>query len=188
MARPKITVKCVADDYANRSIERIVEFSDGLPGGKGGLIALRRMDDGTLRVDVYRTDDGVVVVGPRTGGTLGDGRFSVAREFTGAPEHPAYNLRPGERWVARFQGDWIGSSTTENGARAVADAFDLDRRGSNYDVADESAGTLAIKVDGEEIDHADTPAEAERHRNTIIYGGVGTEDNTTIERRPKKKD
>jgi nucleoside-triphosphatase THEP1 len=38
-----------------------------------------------------------------------------------------------------------------------------------------------IKVDGEEIDHADTRAEARRARDTIIYGEIGTEENTTIE-------
>ncbi len=41
----------------------------------------------------------------------------------------------------------------------------------------------AIKVDGEEIDHADSFAEARKNRDTIIYGGIGTEDNTTIVRR-----
>jgi hypothetical protein len=45
------------------------------------------------------------------------------------------------------------------------------------------SGKYAIKVDGEEIDHADTRAEANRARNTIIYGELGTEDNTTIEPR-----
>ncbi len=39
-----------------------------------------------------------------------------------------------------------------------------------------------VLVNGEEIDHADTLAEARRARNTIIYGGIGTEDNTTIEK------
>lgn len=48
---------------------------------------------------------------------------------------------------------------------------------------DPPSGKYAIKVDGEEIDHADTRAEAKRYRDTIVYGGIGTEDNTTIERR-----
>lgn len=43
------------------------------------------------------------------------------------------------------------------------------------------SGKFAIKVNGEEIDHAETRAEATRNRNTIIYGGIGTEANTTIE-------
>lgn len=41
-----------------------------------------------------------------------------------------------------------------------------------------------IKVDGEEIDHADSMSDAERARNTIIYGEIGTEANTTIEDAP----
>ncbi len=45
------------------------------------------------------------------------------------------------------------------------------------------SGKFVIKVDGEEIDHADTPAEARRARDTIIYGGIGTESTTTIEGR-----
>ncbi len=45
------------------------------------------------------------------------------------------------------------------------------------------SGVYAIRVDGEEIDHADTSAKAKRHRDTIIYGEIGTPDNTTIERR-----
>jgi hypothetical protein len=48
----------------------------------------------------------------------------------------------------------------------------------------ETHGKFAIKVDGEEIDHADTPAEAQRNRDTIIYGEIGTEANTTIETKP----
>ena len=46
----------------------------------------------------------------------------------------------------------------------------------------------AIKVDGEEIDHAETLAAARRARDTIIYGGIGTEANTTIERKPSADD
>lgn len=40
---------------------------------------------------------------------------------------------------------------------------------------------FAITVDGVEIDHADTRAAAKRARNAIIYGGIGTQDNTKIE-------
>lgn len=47
----------------------------------------------------------------------------------------------------------------------------------------ETHGNFAIKVDGEEIDHADTRAEAKHHRDTILYGEIGTEANTTIEPR-----
>jgi hypothetical protein len=42
-----------------------------------------------------------------------------------------------------------------------------------------------INVNGEEIDHVDTLAKAKRARNTIIYGGIGTEDNITIEKRKR---
>lgn len=45
------------------------------------------------------------------------------------------------------------------------------------------AGRYVIKVDGEEIDHADSMTEARRNRDAIIYGGIGTEANTTIEQR-----
>ena len=45
------------------------------------------------------------------------------------------------------------------------------------------SGAFVIRVNGEEIDHADTRAEAERARDTIIYGGIGTAENTTVERR-----
>ena len=46
------------------------------------------------------------------------------------------------------------------------------------------SGKYAITVDGEEIDHADTLAEARRNRDTIIYGEIGTPENTKIQRRP----
>jgi hypothetical protein len=38
----------------------------------------------------------------------------------------------------------------------------------------------SIQVNDEEIDHADSLAEARRARGTIIYGGIGAEANTTI--------
>ncbi|HEX9807894.1 MAG TPA: hypothetical protein VGA34_13455 [Alteraurantiacibacter sp.] len=60
MARPSIKTRCVADTYADKSCERIAEFS--APNGKGGLIAIRQNSDGTVTVHVYRLDDGVEVV------------------------------------------------------------------------------------------------------------------------------
>lgn len=54
MARPSVTLNCVADKYADKRSERIVEFD-------GGLIAFRRHDDGTLTVDLYRLDANVRV-------------------------------------------------------------------------------------------------------------------------------
>lgn len=65
--RPRISCPCVADWYG-RGPERIAEVFD--PVLKVGcLINVRRMDNGTLRVDVYRIDKGVdVFVGKAEGG------------------------------------------------------------------------------------------------------------------------
>jgi hypothetical protein len=60
--RPSINLKCVADSYAEKSRERIAEFS--APNGKGGLICIRQNDDGTVTVSVYRLDAGVEVKAP----------------------------------------------------------------------------------------------------------------------------
>lgn len=60
--KPRVTVKCVANARAADN-ERIVEFSDPRTG-KGGLLSLRLMDDGTLYVEAYRLDEGVVVAAP----------------------------------------------------------------------------------------------------------------------------
>lgn len=68
------------------------------------------------------------------------------------------------------------------------DALDaIARLGINVPVTDSDppAGTLVIKVNGEEMDHADSLPEARRLRDTVIYGGIGTEANTTIEPRSK---
>lgn len=61
--RPRVVLGCVADRYATRA-ERIVEFTANDGTDCGGLISLRRFEDGTLRVDVYRCSGKVVVVGP----------------------------------------------------------------------------------------------------------------------------
>lgn len=62
MSRPRVTVKCVAQRYAGPD-ERIIEFTDPKLN-KGGLIRFWRADDGTLRLDIYRCDPGVVVQPP----------------------------------------------------------------------------------------------------------------------------
>lgn len=64
MARPKINTSPVADQYADKTTERIVEFSSGQAGGPGGLISFKQTgEDGRgLHVDVYRLDEGVSVL------------------------------------------------------------------------------------------------------------------------------
>ena len=58
MAKPSVNTNPVANQYAGHT-ERIIEYSS--PNG-GGLISLRTMDDGTLRVDLYRHDPTVTIV------------------------------------------------------------------------------------------------------------------------------
>lgn len=65
MRRPKVTLKCPADAFHGPN-ERTIEFSSPGPmnGGNdigGGLINIRRTEDGEVRVCVYRTDPSVVV-------------------------------------------------------------------------------------------------------------------------------
>lgn len=62
MSKPKIDVNPVANQYTGRD-ERIVEFSSD---AGGGLISLRVQDE-SLRVEVYRTDDSVRVITPGPG-------------------------------------------------------------------------------------------------------------------------
>lgn len=57
--RPYVNVTPVADKYADKRNERIIEFSS--PSGKGGLISFREKEDGTLTVDLYRMDEGITV-------------------------------------------------------------------------------------------------------------------------------
>jgi hypothetical protein len=61
MARPKVNTSPVADQYTDKPVERIVEFSNGAAGGPGGLASFRRRDDGSLGVSLYRLDDAVTV-------------------------------------------------------------------------------------------------------------------------------
>lgn len=60
MARISVKLNCVADHYALKHRERIVEFFDP-ETQKGGLIQFARMDDGRLMVQLYRLDEGVEV-------------------------------------------------------------------------------------------------------------------------------
>lgn len=57
--KPRVILKCVADQYAFPG-ERIIEFSH--PSG-GGLISFFAKDDGRLQVDLYRQDPTVDVGG-----------------------------------------------------------------------------------------------------------------------------
>lgn len=70
MRKPSISTRCPADSFTDKS-ERIAEFS---AAGLGGLISVRALPDGAplgkVRVDVYRCDPGVVVVGPQTDALL----------------------------------------------------------------------------------------------------------------------
>jgi len=58
--------------------------------------------------------------------TEGDGRYTVQLEFTG--NYTMYltysDLKPGQAWVARWLGEWIGSAPTEQEARDMADEHD----------------------------------------------------------------
>jgi len=65
MKKPKVITRCVANTYTNAD-ERIVEFS--FEDGSGGLIRLLQPDKERgrrPRVEVYRTDGAVNVIGPR---------------------------------------------------------------------------------------------------------------------------
>ena len=57
MTKPKVTTRCVANQYAGHN-ERIIEFSSK---SGGGLISFLDTGDGHLRVDVYRIDRTVKV-------------------------------------------------------------------------------------------------------------------------------
>lgn len=58
MAKPKVSSRCVANNYAAPN-ERIIELSNG--AGIDCLVSVRNMPDGTLSVQVYRCDAGVSV-------------------------------------------------------------------------------------------------------------------------------
>jgi hypothetical protein len=58
--RPRVVTSCVADQYSAQH-ERIIEFSSDKGGG---LISFREFPEG-LRVEVYRADPTVTVMGPK---------------------------------------------------------------------------------------------------------------------------
>jgi hypothetical protein len=63
MKKPIANTRCTANHYASPG-ERIVEVHNGIrsdSGAKGALISLRRLDDGTFSIHVYRRDPGVIV-------------------------------------------------------------------------------------------------------------------------------
>ncbi len=62
MAKPKVILNCVAEQYSNQD-ERTIEFT--FEDGKGGLINFRKLADGTPIVDVYRIDEGIKILVPK---------------------------------------------------------------------------------------------------------------------------
>jgi hypothetical protein len=57
-SKPRVLTQCVANTYAMPN-ERIIEFMS--VSRKGGLISIRQMEDGSVVVEPYRLDAGVVV-------------------------------------------------------------------------------------------------------------------------------
>jgi hypothetical protein len=66
MPRPHVALRCVADAYADKSCERIVEFGTTGRQGGGGLINIRNHPDGTTSVHVYCADRNVKAFIPIT--------------------------------------------------------------------------------------------------------------------------
>ncbi len=89
--------------------------------------------------------------------TIDDNRYTVAREYIGAPEEVA-GLRTGERWVARFCGDWVGSAESRPAARALADTHYDDRTVQAYkyeeltDLLTSTSDTFKIKITGDGVE------------------------------------
>jgi hypothetical protein len=59
--RPTIIPRPVASRYQGPA-ERIIEVV--FPSGRGGLVALRTLADGRDVIELYRSDPGIIVVGP----------------------------------------------------------------------------------------------------------------------------
>lgn len=57
-SKPKITKKCVANNYAAPG-ETISEFV--FPSGKGGLISLIQANDGKTIIELYQMDAGIEI-------------------------------------------------------------------------------------------------------------------------------
>ena len=70
--RTNVTLKCVADCYAQKPDERIIEIFDPVLQ-VGCLIRLKRTVNANLIIEPYRADKGVVLVGF-------DGKVTVAEE------------------------------------------------------------------------------------------------------------
>jgi hypothetical protein len=125
------------------------------------------------------------------------GPFLTAKLLPSGTRHMA--IRPTPATQAALDGCWSTGTVSfdliyhKNNDRVLVTAKENQMILSHYlayidlatipAVPDEPAGQYAIKVDGEEIDHADTRPEAKRNRDTVIYGEIGTEANTTIEPR-----
>lgn len=56
MARPNVNTTPVADSYADKRRERIIEFGTAGRDECGGLIRISNNDDGTTSVHLYRLD------------------------------------------------------------------------------------------------------------------------------------
>lgn len=74
MRPPTVLTKCVANHYANKGRQRIVEVLDR-ETGKGCLISVSRMDNGELQINVYRMDPGILVTASDDRGTICRGRI-----------------------------------------------------------------------------------------------------------------
>ena len=70
MAKPSVNTNPIANNYVDGTVERVVEFHNGVrnsTGHAGGLISLRRLEDNTLDVLLYKLDAGVRVHVSRDG-------------------------------------------------------------------------------------------------------------------------
>ncbi len=148
MARPRVTLKCVADHFTNKKTERIVEFNDGTPGGPGGLISFTRTDDGRLIVSVYRTDPGVEVV------TAVKARLTEAEPVT-EDESPAGH-EDGDGCAIYYTGYQV---ETPRGMIDVEDLTDADTfRDRGVDSTDTWYEVDEVAVIGDEVHVASSPA------------------------------
>jgi hypothetical protein len=78
MKRPRVIMNCVADHYADKARERIIEFSfPGVAGTPGGLISFTAADDGP-RVDVYQLDPSITILAPQQAAVKGIDPAAVA--------------------------------------------------------------------------------------------------------------
>lgn len=99
----RVNTSPVADRYGN---EKIIEF-DSANLGIGGLVSFLEMPDGTLRIDVYRTDPGVSVYGPGQPDSAAAGALPLAAR---APEVGELLGRIRDQ-EAGSSGGWPGGDT-----------------------------------------------------------------------------